>query len=494
VVTVGDRPTDASEHMDIPTLERRIQDWDRLGYDEDIAYDRGPIYGGPSMPSVLNTTADWWVNWMEADGPQPFDWATYCPDAPGITPNGEVLRCWLEMNPLVALSIIWEEILPNDQVHPDPYPFWPESRKQELDEVFYAHYQWLASGLAAPFPIPPDPSPNLIPSTYAGTNIVLSEHNAWLLYSATVAHCLALEIGGFVPWSVLDYGVDDLGALFHSNAMFKAKVADYDGQTIAGYAAGGMLAAYPKTCFEFFIDQDIVRSTHNATITRLLGWSGANLWHYASFNGDTDGKTPMQVAYMHWQYYGDAPAQRMLAGTIRDNTNAVHHWTRGCSGTSRLYRSILRTLNIPARTLWGWGEGIEPHLGGHTVPVFPTIGKTLSHGDDMLNWTGYVAKVSPPPSSVSPSKLYISWNTFVDWFWTNPSDNVGRRKYCEIPIEVLDDDVLDLYCADLAAGLPETQSSVYERFSEYYTHAELVAKGLWVRLADKAAALNHCGN
>ncbi len=494
VVVVTPRARAPAGGMSRSTLERRIADWKRRGLREDASYARGPLYTGARSPGVVSVTKDWWIHWLEADGRQPFDWASHCESAPGITPNGEVLRCWLGLNLKVAVSIVWDELLSNGYAHPVPYPFWPEWRKKELDQVFYSTYKWLETGLQMPFPIPPDPAVNRVPPTFPGTNIALNEHDAWLLYEATVAHSLALEIGGFVPWSIIDYDAEDLGGLFHSRAMFEADDRDYGdfNFAFAGYWAEGVLAAYPKTSFAFFVHQDIIRSTHLSTITRLLGWSGSHLAHYADYGGDTDGKSPMEVAYMHWQYYGDAPVQRMLAGTLRDNTTEVAHWTRGCSGTSAMYESILRALNIPARTMWGSGEGIEPHLDGHTVPVFPTIGKTLSHGDDVLAWGYYLEKVSPPPASVSPSKLFISWNTFVDWFYTHPDSNVGRRRHDDIPLQLLDDDILDLYCNDLALGLPHGQSSVYQRFADHYTVADLEAKDLWTRLAQKAATLQFC--
>jgi hypothetical protein len=494
IVSVTRHARQPASAMSRIELERRIADRQRRRLTEDEAYARGPLYLGSTAAAAVPVVKDWWVHWMEGGKRQPFDWAAHCESASGITPNGEVLRCWLALNPMVAVSIVWDELLSNGYAHPVPYPFWPEWRKQELDQVFYATYKWLESGLQTPFPNPPDPATNQVPSTFVGTNIALTEHDAWLLYEATVAHSLALEIGGFVPWSIVDYDPQDLGGMFQSRAMFEADDRDYGDLdfAFAGYWTGDVLAAYPKTSFQFFVDQDIIRPTHNSTITRLLGWSGSNLSHYSDYDGDTVGKTPMQITYMHWQYYGDAPVQRMLAGTLRDNTPAVSHWTRGCSGTSAMYQSILRALNIPARTLWGWGEGIEPHLDGHTVPVFPTIGKTLSHGDDVLAWDYYLEKLSPPPSSVSPSILFISWNTFVDWFYTHPDANVGRRRDDDIPLQLLDDDILDLYCSDLAAGLPHGQSSVYQRFADHYTAAELEAQDLWGRLAQKAAALQYC--
>lgn len=474
------------------TLARRVEDWRASGRLETEAYGRGPDYGIDASPDLPPTIEDWWVKWRAQGGGQPFDASQLCDGVTEIGPDGAVLRCWLDRNPLIALSLRWDEILVNGQIHPDYYPFWPESRKAELDLAFAAAHAWLASGLTLPFPIPPDPATNQRPPTSELSIVMLTESQAWGLYLRTVAFQLALEIGGFVPWSVLDYDLDDLGNLFHSSAMFLAAERTFEGVAATGYWPGAVLHAYPRTTFQFFVDQDILRPTHHATITRLLAWSGTHLAHYSNFNGDIDDVTDMQAAYMHWNYYGTGPVQRMLAGTIRANTNWVASWTRGCSGTCPFYRSILRTINIPAEVLWGDGEDGTPHLGGHTVPIFPTIGKALSHGDDVLNWTGFIAGITPPPASIPLSRLFVPWDTWVDWFYTHPGDNVGRQRDVEIPLDVLTDEMLDLYCFDQALGSSHAESAIAEYLSDHHTVAELEAQNLWQRLATKANSLAWC--
>jgi hypothetical protein len=491
LVTVSDREPSADPYMDGATLARRVEDWRVRGLTEDEPYARGSLYAAANAASLL-PVADWWVTWRAQGGAQPFDAAEHCPGTTEITPNGEVLRCWLELNTIVAVSLRWDEILPNAQVQYQYYPFWPEWRKVALDQAFFDAYTWLESGLQAPFPVPTDPSVNQLPPSSVSDTVLLDADQAWDLYLRTMAFSLAIEIGGFVPWSVLAYGADDLGGLFHASAMFHAGTETYDGVTNTGYWTGAVVPAFPRTTFQFFVDWDIIRSTHKGTITRLLGWSGAHLAHYSDWLGDTVGKTPMEIAYIHWGYYGLGPVQRMLSGTVR-GAMGFAHWTWGCAGTCPFFRSVLRALNIPANFLQGWGNGIEPHLDGHTVPVFPTIGKALSHGDDVLNFTfSFVDQFTPPPSAVSPSRLLLPWDTFVDWFYTNPDSNVGRQRDVEIPLDVLPNPILDLYCDDLALGVSQAQSAVRAYFGAHYSLGELQNLQLWQRLAAKAALLDWC--
>jgi hypothetical protein len=492
-VAVTGFPLTDTSLLDRATLADRIATWEREGRTDEEAYPRGPQYAPSNAPAAFPVVQNWWLEWVEQGGPQPFLWAELCPGATGVTPGGEVLECWLAQHPEVTQKIYWVNVdLDTGLPLVMPYATWSTSMKEDLYATFFYTYTWLESSLKTPLAIPPDPSINMIPSTASWYSVALNRQQAWVLYTATVAHCLALEIGGFVPWSILDYHEDDLRHLLSSSALFRAKEYNLSDFTYTGYWLPGILHAFPKTSFQFFVDQNIIALNHYVTIARLLRWSGQHLQHYASLNGDTDGKTAMEIAYMHWQYHGVNPVQRMLAGTQRDNWNGIRHWTRGCSGTSRLYSSILRALNIPAYWLHGDGDPDEPLLGGHTVPVFPTIGQSLSHGDDVLHWEKFTQGVSSPPSALPSTMLFVDWATFVDWFWTNPDQNVGRRRHHEIPIDVLPDDVLDLYCDDLSSGVPPGQSLIYDRFSKHYTVQGLTARGLWTRLAQKETVLDYC--
>lgn len=434
------------------------------------------------------------MTWKAYGFGQPFDWKEHCGGDAEIDLSGQVLRCWLDLNPLVAQSMIWQDLDPvSGDVTLLPYPIWPESLKAELDQTFFYAWQWLDSSLLTPFPIPPDPGVNLFPAEYGKTLVLWNAQQAKVLYLATVAHSLALEIGGFVPWTVTGYSPDDLVQLFSSEALFEARTSYFD-PPITGYFVRDAVHAFPKTSFSFFVEQNIIRSTHYATIVRLLTWSGKNLRHYASLNNDVDGKTPREVALMHWQYPGLNPVQRMLAGTLRENDSAVHHWTHGCEGTSALYASILRALNIPAYSLYGFdGQDGDPYLVGHTVPVFPTIGSTMSHGDDILNFDRLIVQdTTPPPASVSAGEILLPWVVFVDWFYTHPdARNVGRQ-WEEVKLDVLTDTLLDLYCDDLADGLFVQDSAVAASFANTFTVFELLDRNLWSRLALKAELLGWC--
>ncbi len=503
--------------MDPEEFLVRLDEWEQSGRTHLERYERDLLYKKPKLPiqawdrryakrptqdwvagnlkknGMVAMPKNWWLHWKHNGGCQPFDSDAQCGGSlPGITPNGEVLRCWLDQNPMVALSLVWQEVDPvTGDVTEIHYDNWPEYRKADLDWTFYVFYTWLDGDIKYDMPTPADPPLNMITPDALLSVTGLDPHQAWLLYTATVGHSLALEIGGFVPWSVRHYNSRNLQILFSSARMFDAGKLSYYSlingtQTLThfiGHWMSWVTHAMPTNTFRFFVDNDIIRSTHYYTIARILKWGRENMAHYGIFVGEDP--LPMEHMYIFWQYYGAPPVVRILEGTPRLWDGHVMCWAQGCHGVTDFLVSALRNLNIPAYRLYD-----ADVLDGHTVPVFPTIGCTMSHGDDI-----YGVKMNIPtrdPDYLPPEEILISMSTFVSWFYFQPQrHNVGRQLY-EIAIEYLPDFLMDKYCEDQMSMQHPSELSVYDTFDHIYTYQELVDMGLWERLEAKDQKLNYC--
>jgi len=495
----------------------RLDEWERSGMTHLERYERDQLYKKPKLPmqawdrryrkyptqdwvtgkykkdDMVLSKKNWWRDWKKLGGCQPFDWGALSGGSiPGITPNGEVLRFWLDQNPLVVFSLIWDEVDPvTGDVTRRSYDSWTEQQKAALDWSFYASYMWLDGDLKQHMAIPPDPPVNMIPPQSVSYSTALNSQQAWVLYTATVGHSLALEIGGFVPWSVRNYNLDDLMTIFSSARMFKAEKRDYDivvngiktTETFIGYWLYGVTHAIPTNTFRFFVDKDIIRSNHYYTIARVLQWGREEMAHHSTPPGEEP--LPLEWMYMFWQYHGAPPVVRILEGTPRLWDNHVMSWAKGCRGVSDFLSSALRNLNIPAYTLYD-----ADLLGGHSVPVFPTIGHTLSHGDDI-----YGMRMNFPtmdPDYIPPQKVLLPMTTFFQWFYQETHrDNIGRQVY-EIAIEYLPNSLMWKYCDDLQfLTTDRCELSVYNTFAHIYTCQELVDMGVWQRLEAKNQKLNY---
>ena len=514
LVAVGEYRSDAP--VESPEeFERRLAEWTASGRDRFELYERGPLYQrGPATRSLqrraeavrrLDATRDqldlgkkllqnvpqgllnWWLFWNQGGSPQPFDWKTHCgPNTPGVTLDGEVLECWLALHPQIRFSMFWQEVDANGNVDGMTYNEWPSFLKNFLNVNFFHYYQWLSGNLAQ-FPgievlSPPFNQVQLQDGQSAVT--AFSGFAARSLYVQNVAHSLALEIGGFVPWSILNYDPTDLFRILSSLFLFSAgHYLDASSTEFNGWWPRGspfsVTPAPPTVTFQFLVDENILRPTHYDTIARLMKWGRDHMAHYG-------GQPVAENMENHWQYRGNAPTARMISLTkMLSPMSPAHAWTPGCSGASRFFVDVLRAANIPVSVQ-------HPAAGGgHTMPVFHSAGVALSHGDDVYSVQFNIPSVDP--DYLPPGDVLISTQTFSQWFLGPEagSHNVGRQVI-EIANDILPNKLMQKNCDDLAAFKSHAQSSVYAEFDKVYTVQEMEAAGLWTRLAAKEAVHDFC--
>ena len=212
------------------------------------------------------------MRWWAKGGPKSYDWhVAGGPQVPNVDPGGQVLRYWLLQHPHVTANLVWA------QAHPElggtdvrgihlgaptylVYDNWTDTMKIELEvAVFYA-WEYMHQGTAwfNGEHLPVVPSNQLTLSDHEGVWTLLSEEDAWKLYLSTVAQSLALEIGGFVPWSIANYTTSDLAVLLNSATMFQVGYHDWQYtdpdlkvHSANGYFVSGSLAAPANENFDF---------------------------------------------------------------------------------------------------------------------------------------------------------------------------------------------------------------------------------------------------
>lgn len=472
-------------------------------------------------------TRPWWTRWEENNGPKPFDWTGLVePGVTGITKDGKVLEAWLELYPHVGANLVWAELNPNLGVK-DPwgmqvgvvthlaYPNWTAAMKDELHVAVYHAWKYLHDG-ATSFggPVLPAIAKNqMILKDKEGAKTLLSHDDAWKLYLATVAHSLAVELGGFVPWSIVNDKASDLAVLLNAATMFNHiggmswYVSDVAVRSESGYFIHDVLPAPPTLNFEFMLANDMIRPDHTRTIARYFDWGRKALFHsgrHIHAIGNIEDGRDAQSAQAYWGYRGASPAAQIMKGTYYTEPAPWtfvdpnrHSWVIGCPGASYFTQQTMRAVNIPVQ-VGNVGNTL------HTTPFFWTIGATLSHGDDLYHDGG--APSTPP----FPSKWFLlPMATYNDWFYGAGQlgpfglGNVSRQSAIEIPLAALSDELIQRYCVDKAAGATHADGSVadffqYEHLANpfykvtYYTVAQLEALNLWSKLDAKAVALGFC--
>jgi hypothetical protein len=379
------------------------------------------------------------------------------------------LAAFLDAHPNVTSAIICQ--FPNVTLN---YKDWTPTEKNYLRDAFAKAWRGEPSGL-------PDPLPNAF--TLRDDERVrqgLSEQDALQLYFVNIAWSLAFELQRSVPWTILDYTPDELAVLFDSRQMFQLVATPKGTKSppvyeISNLVCGSDLPAPPEVSIAFIRRHAFFGANQLGTVSRLLGWC-QGLSHFSG----TDITTNMRT---QWHYDGFPPESRIISGTIYDDgkgkpSNVVKHFTAGCHGTTGFLRSVLRSINIPVENV---------HVGGHSLPYFPTFDKCMTHGDDPYNM---LARTIQP--ALVPNQLLIEPARFEELFGAKVSakdavNHVGNRTR-ELALKYLPLQLLNYYLDDQSHGKNHTDGEVAKEFRDQ-TVPELEALNLWSRLDARIAEL-----
>jgi hypothetical protein len=391
-----------------------------------------------------------------------------------------MLTAWLTAHPKVANAMYYD-----GKHYHGTWPTWPDALKQDLAERWAAMVAWYGNNMPSPDPasftdpipkVQGDPSQN-----YDG--FMMPAERGRHMYLSHVANGLALEMTGRLPWTITTYSQKHLEDLFTAQYWF-VYLTPPDATIEGFYFEEPMSPATPAHVMRFLVANNLLGTSALDTVARLVGWCRI-LTHY--FETNTNPNDP------HLFWGPDAPpipCEMLMNGSNYTGYTPPQfaRYTMGCGGTTAFFKSLLRAVNIPVE------EQTPPC--GHAMPLFPTIKRALSHGDDPYNSFG---KVTPYPGWPVPASdaLLITEDQFNQWF--DPAldpgvmiNNVGRRP-AEIAVEYQSDQLLFYYCEDTAAGRDHASGKVYEELQNYYTLAQLESMSLWDKLAAKAAATDTCG-
>jgi hypothetical protein len=460
----------------------------------------------------------WWLRWEDSTARKPFDFASKCP--PGVdhvAPDGLALRCWLDLHPHVRKQIVWHEyVSPVPRTEGPgkprgivdklmPYDTWTEDMKIWLDVSVYWAYTYLDGGLetfSGQF-LPAVP-PNLLDfEDCEGATTIVTHDDAWKLYLGTIAHSLAVELGRFVPWSVVGYSDPDLRLLFHSDELIKAGHVGFGSIELYGYRPRFTIPAPPTTTFEFLVNRDLIRPTAFTTVGQLLefGRYAQHFFHEFGVPGVCGAVGFPWYALSReivQGYRGTVPVARLLEGTnpvTPPGPPDVHAgWVNGCSGGANLFQHVLRMVNIPVE------GGADAELGQaqHHAPFFFTLGYTMSHFDDIFNW--WNASIPPFPGwwLLLPMETYEHWFLGAGKLGNSGWANVSRQALIEVPLKALSNELVQRFCLDKASGASHGDGTLAAYFRVegtdlvYYDVAQLEALDLWSKLEAKAAVLGFC--
>lgn len=263
-------------------------------------------------------------------------------------------------DPKIAAAINWEDDLGVRSY--DEWSFW---EKAPLEQQL----QRLEQGDPQATEIPPNDG---VPSQ-------LAAGYAFNLYVAHLAHSLWADVHDVVPWKLRDYTPEELAYLLDGREYFRYRTDtnNYDFKTSIPLdgAEGlqlGTLSWNPRIAFEFLVNLDLIKGSHQETVFAVSNWMRSHLWHFTQAAHGT--------ALEQYGYDGMPPLDKILY-PLHDKRHVVS----GCWGITALYMAMLRTTNIPvAPALTNLGRIDPPTDNNHSRPLFLTLDLSMPHADDAL--------------------------------------------------------------------------------------------------------------
>lgn len=388
---------------------------------------------------------------------------------------------YLTLHPSIAAAILWS---PTYGTYV-PWSQWTAQQKADLRQAFAWEWQWYTGGMNVyggwAYADPPN---NLEPCgpNSPWTRTVLDSTTAWHLYVSFVAHALAVDAGGWVPYKLDAYNDQELRRLLDSNYLVMPDSNAnnyYDCATAGAYVvAANLTPSHPTYVFKWLKTNQLIGVSDVDTIARLLDWCRWNLVH-------TFGDFTLANSLNYFPYPGAAPLRMMIEGTHCTDPQYqawfpdLLHWTEGCGGTSNFIAEVLRSANIPVAVTVSGGQ--------HQVPHFLHPDLYLSHGDDPYDGR---SKATPP---FPVRLLLVDGAQFKTWFGVagEAAERNVSRRVVELTVSYPTDEMLAKYVDDVKNGRSRANSLVYNQCFQsstwsgpyfFFTVAELEARGLWSNL------------
>lgn len=390
----------------------------------------------------------------------------------------ELFDGWLIENSKIADAIIWRSKSSENSDNGNmSYMFWDKINKMEFSDTFWKTLLNVQSDLNE---VPPSTVKLYENGKVFSTDIKPAD--AWKYYLAYVSQCLTVEIDRLVHWSIFNYNESQLELLLDSRTLFEYfesrgvySILRWHGTL---FNHGSTTPGDPTRIYDFLDKEKLIVTTRWDSIGHLLGWCRENLYPFKDGNTSDSYKE-------YWQYEGYPPVERIISGT-KHPILGFQHFTAGCWGTTGFLRTVLRTINIPV---------VLEERCGHALPHFvydATHEFYLSHGDDPYNKLYKVTTLQFPPLD-----LIIDHRKFDRWFDKDLPEkticnNVGRHVF-ELAFEYLPDEILEIYCDDLANNRNHENGRLYnEIFKDHMSLKELEAFGFWNRIKNRVEKLGGC--
>lgn len=266
-------------------------------------------------------------------------------------------------DPRIADSISWRSY--SGAVR---YSAWTSAQKAALRAALIARENGEDPGLKTP---PARDADGLV-----------SEADAWTMTVSNIAHALWLEKNRLTTWRLTALPADQRDLILNSERfIMPISRPGVRGYGVDGGRNGNVTDYNRKITWDFLQTSGLVRTRQDETLYAATEWMTDHLVHI--------------LAGMEWAgaygYSGEPPVDRILYPVP-----GQAHVAPGCYGTSGFIAALMRAANIPAQV------DVWPVEGPHRRTVFPSLGRSIVHADNVHTQTMLPSGSVPPSSAIYP--------------------------------------------------------------------------------------------
>lgn len=327
---------------------------------------------------------------------------------------------YLEEHPRVRAQMKFETA-------PDMFLFY-DSWPQEWKERLYTFYLAYAQGDALPM----DQALPLAPAqTVSNERVYRSADLARDTYLAQTAHAIWLDISGKVPWRLDNWSDEELGYLLSSRVFFSV-TRDFSSGDLLYYTTGKGNSSWnifgdPRIVYAFLEHEpeqgrSLIGSTPSETGASLSEW-------FHDYVSHSTGEFRTSGAFV--TFYQDHPLLQDRLRRYPVSSTGKGYVVIGCHDASSLFSDLMRTVNIPIKSvsnvLWSPTGEREIHAGlafNWQGPDDTT--RYLLHTDDLYLLNEFE---DPAPAPKNTPRGIALW----DHAWLNASEFGRSFSYSHGP-------------------------------------------------------------
>jgi len=248
-----------------------------------------------------------------------------------------------------------------------------------------------------------------------GASSIMTEEAITERQARFIAWVIFLDSQKKLQWSLIGLSESELQCLFD--------LGIYGKKTETEFYALEHSQSDPEKIYSYMIDNDLIKKTHKETIYALINW-----FRYRAIHENGDDANNPEIQMKRYGHSGSPTTTELINQNKPKNDKTI--FINGCHGTVALLKDMLSVIGVPARYIYT--------DDGHGRIEFPSIGKTVYHGDDL-----HVYKRSKSEAEIPAEEILVDTEK-IEPYGESDTEEAAEREL-ELLEKYMPDDFLLKY-------------------------------------------------